>query len=969
MSLHSWLHSLRSALAPSRGQRHHWRPGARRAATHRPNLEVLEDRCLLSFSPAVSYPVGTSPQAVLTADFNGDDKLDLAVVNYSSSDVSVLLGNGDGTFRQPALTSATGSGPLSVAVGDFNADGKLDLATANAGDVSVLLGNKDGTFQAATSIGVVGNPTSVAVGDFNGDGTLDLGVASNVYHPGTPGTYGYWVGDYYSGYTYYPGDPGTPSYTEGYANVLLGTGTGSFAAPMASYLGYGYHVSAAVADFNGDGAPDFAAANCDSWTVSVLVGNGAGNLSGLIDFSAGAYPFSVAAGDVNGDLKTDLVTANAYAHDVSVLLGDGLGGFGAAQNYAVGSELTSFVLGDFNHDTKLDIATANFADDNVSVLRGNGDGTFSAAMNSAAGPGAYAIAAGDFNGDGWLDVATANPNGDNVSVLLNDRIWHSFQVSGFPSPATAGGTHTITVTALDNAGNVLTGYTGTVHFSSSDPQAVLPTTDYTFTAGDHGTHTFTVTLETAGTQSITVRDTVTGTIIGSQVGIVVDPAAASTFQVRYIPSTVTVGYSYGDFTVTVTAYDAYGNLATNYAGTVHFSSSDSLALLPDNYTFTQYDYGTAYHFSPILNTAGSQSLTVNDTANPAATGSQTGIHVIPVATIAGLSYAARNQALTFTLGATSGLPASAVFSYAIDWNNDGVVDQTVSGPSGITVDHAYAASGGYNAVVTASVNIGGEDYTSYSTFKYVTIFAVSATIQTDPGNATLKALVVEGTANAETLALSPGTGNGVALSINGTSVGTFAAPGGLPFAHLLVYGYGGNDTLRLTGGLTVPAFLFGSTGNDTLDAGGSTANNVLVGDAGADSLTGGSGRDLLIGGSGADTLRGGGGDDILIGGYTDYDANLTALCAIMKEWGRTTGSGADYNTRVKNLTDGTGSPATRLNGSFFLSAKTVHTVYDDAAIDSLYGEAGLDWFFARTGGKYKDKVNDKSSGEVVTAIS
>src|SRR5207244_7019680 len=167
----------------------------------------------------------------------------------------------------------------------------------------------------------------------------------------------------------------------------------------------------------------------------------------------------------------------------------------------------------------------------------------------------------------------------------------------------------------------------------------------------------------------------------------------------------------------------------------------------------------------------------------------------------------------------------------------------------------------------------------------------------------------EGAANAETLVLSPGTGNGVALSINGTSVGTFAAPGGAAFAHLLVYGYGGNDTIQLTGGLTAPAFLFGGDGNDTLDASGSTANNVLVGGAGADVLTGGSGRDLLIGGLGADTLRGGGGDDILIGGYTDYDANLTARCAIMKEWGRTPGIGADYNTRANNLTAGPGRPA------------------------------------------------------------
>jgi hypothetical protein len=953
MSFTSWLQNLRSALAP--GRRHHGRRGSLRAATHRLNVEVLEDRCLLSFSPVASFTVGINPQAVVTADFNGDGRLDLATANAGDNTVSVLLGNANGTF-QPALTSATGAGPQSVAVGDFNKDGKLDLATANAGDVSVLLGNGDGTFKAPSSMGVAGNPTSVAVGDFNGDGTLDLGVASNVYNAGSYGP-GYWYyGSYYPG-TWYPG------YNEGQANVLLGAGTGSFAPPITSDLGYGYHTSAAVADFNGDGAQDFAAANYDSWTVSVLVGDGLGNLSGISDFPVGVYPWSVAAGDVNGDTNIDLVTANRYGNDVSVLLGAGGGGFAGAQNYAVGSEPTAVVLGDFNHDTKLDIATANFSSNDVSILRGSGDGTFSAAMNSAAGPGAYAIAAGDFNGDGWLDAATAN--GDSASVLLNTQDWRWLQVSGFPSPATAGEAHTITVTALDNAGNVLTGYTGTVHFSSSDPQAARPTTDYTFTAGDSGTHTFTVTLKTAGTQSLTLTDTTTPDFTGTQTGIVVNPAAASTFVFTGFPSSLTTGVA-GAFVIT--ALDAYGNTATGYTGTVQFTSSDGSATLPANYTFAAGHYGAAT-LGATLRTVGTQSLTVTDTLSSSTTGAQAGIRVIPLATIAGPSYAARNQMLTFTLGATSGLPASTVFSYAIDWNGDGIVNQTVSGPSGTTVDHAYAASGGYNPRVTATVNVGGQDYTSYDADKWVTVIAVSVTIQTDPGNATLRALVVEGTANAETLTLSPGTGNGVTLSINGTSVGTFTAPGGVAFAHLLVYGYGGNDTIRLTGGLTVPAFLFGSDGNDTLDAGGSTANNVLVGGAGADVLTGGSGRDLLIGGVGGDTLKGGGGDDILVGGYTVYDADLTALCAIMKEWGRTTGAGADYNTRVKNLTDGTGSPASRLNGSYFLTAKTVKTVYDDATIDSLYGEAGLDWFFARKSGTKKDKVNDLSTGEVVTAIS
>src|SRR5437763_14959523 len=104
MSFPSWLHDLRAALAPRRGQCKHGRRGPRRAATHRPKLEVLDDRCLPSFSPAVSYPVGGEPtapwvqnQPMVTADFNNDNVLDLAVGNYNGNGrVSVLLGNGDG---------------------------------------------------------------------------------------------------------------------------------------------------------------------------------------------------------------------------------------------------------------------------------------------------------------------------------------------------------------------------------------------------------------------------------------------------------------------------------------------------------------------------------------------------------------------------------------------------------------------------------------------------------------------------------------------------------------------------------------------------------------------------------------------------------------------------------------------------------------------------------------------------------
>src|SRR5262249_10238558 len=135
----------------------------------------------------------------------------------------------------------------------------------------------------------------------------------------------------------------------------------------------------------------------------------------------------------------------------------------------------------------------------------------------------------------------------------------SFAISG-PTSLTAGTAGSFAVTALKADGTVNTGYTGTVHFTSNDPQAVLPA-NYTFTARDQGVLASPVTLKTAGSQSITATDTATSSITGSDSGIVVQPAAASTLVVSGFPTSITQGTA-GTFTVT--ALDPYGNVATSY---------------------------------------------------------------------------------------------------------------------------------------------------------------------------------------------------------------------------------------------------------------------------------------------------------------------------------------------------------------------------------------------------------------------
>lgn len=959
MSFVHWLRILRSPLRLRRG-----RQFLPRAATRRPLLEALEDRCVLSFVPAVDYAVAGYPLDMVVADFNSDGKADLATVNPTQ--VSVLAGDGNGAFGA-AQTATVGTGMRSIAAGEFNGDSRPDLAISasvttwngttyvTTGSVLVLLNSTATvggpvTFQAARSFSTDTNltPGALAVGDLNGDGKADVAVAQ----------------------------AGGSS-----ISVLQGDGSGNLGA--ARQLAVGSNpVSVAIGDLDFGGRHDLITANQGSNDLSVLMNAGndaAGNVQFQPATSVGVAgsAASVAVGDFDNNGLMDLAATSAvtttwgwwgywgyYSYSqtdgyANVLLGHGDGTFDPAQStWANSTDLGDLATGDFNGDGKLDAVVADGITRitvDPTVLLGAGDGTFQAVHHYDGGSGPDAVVVGNFNADAFPDVAVANYYSASTSVLLNDTDWRTLVVSGLASSTTAGQAQSFTVTALDNTGNVLTGYRGTVHFSSSDYQAGLPM-DYQFTAADAGVHTFSVTLKTAGWQSVAATDTASPNLSAGQ-GASVTPAEMSTLLIGDVPSTVTSG---DGLSFTVSAADAYGNRVTDYAGTVHFTSSDGQAVLPDDYTFTpEWDYGAAYFYGS-LQTVGAQSITVTDVANPSRAATQSGIQVLPRASITGPSGGLRNQTLTFTLGASSGLPASTVFTYSIDWNYDGVVDQTVTGPSGTTVNHSYASSGWYYVGVTATVTVGGVNYTSYTTYQSVNIFDVTVTIQADPGDATKRALVVEGTAYDDYLVLSPGTGNSIALSVSGYSVGTFSAPGGAAFGHLLVYGYAGSDGIYLSGGLTVPALLFGGDGNDTLDASGSSANNVLVGGAGSDWLYGGSGRDLLIGGLGADTLRAGGGDDILIGGSTDYDANLPALLAVMKEWGRTD---ADYNTRIKHLQ---GNLSGGQNGSYRLTATTIH---NDNNIDSLYGGAGTDWFIVGGKGKNKqDKVYDKAGGEVITTL-
>jgi len=362
-----------------------------------------------TFQP--QFPAGNAvaidPVSIVTGDFTGNGFTDLATVNETSDEVSVLIGNGDGTF-QPQVTYPVGWNPVSIVAGDFNGDGRLDLAVANAYDntVSVLLGNGDGTFQPAVTYALGSNPDSyfqpvvLVAGDFNGDGHLDLAVTDSSAIEGGYGT----------------DSPGTVS-------ILLGNGDGTFQSPETFPVGI-FPTTMVAGDFNGDGKLDLFIAGytmnscCEPSYGSVLLGNGDGTFQSPETFALGIFPSTMVAGDFNGDGRLDLAVVgqadgNGNGSGVSILLGNGDGTFQSQVFYAVGSTslAASIVAGDFKGDGRLDLAVAS--DGTVSVLLGNGDGTFQPVQTYATGNDPLSLVAGDFNGDGRLDLAIAGDNAVN----------------------------------------------------------------------------------------------------------------------------------------------------------------------------------------------------------------------------------------------------------------------------------------------------------------------------------------------------------------------------------------------------------------------------------------------------------------------------------------------------------------------------------------------------------------------------
>lgn len=433
------------------------------------------------FAPAlISSTGGTGSDAITLVDVNHDGKPDLIVGNGCASGftclyesvISVMLGNGDGTFQTAVNYQSGGVQPTSIAIGDVNNDGNPDIVVANlcfdgncpndgGGGMGVLLGKGDGTFQPTiiNSNGI--NAYTLALADFNGDGKLDAVIGGGDCEDSSAGC------------------------TDETITVALGNGDGTFGRPTAYYPQGVVAQSVAVGDVNGDGIVDIVANactpmdefECSEIFLAVLLGNKDGTFQPPTYVTTGdVYPNSIALADVNADGKLDAVIAGGGA---AVFIGNGDGTFQSPVPYSTGGFYANWITtADINRDGKLDLLVSNGCSTSncgqsstgiLGVLLGNGDGTFQNAQSY--GSGAYysfSLAVADVNGDSKPDVAMLNscagydqygcPAGGVVGTLLNISLpATNTSLSSLPNPSTFGQSVTFTSVVTSQGSETPTG--------------------------------------------------------------------------------------------------------------------------------------------------------------------------------------------------------------------------------------------------------------------------------------------------------------------------------------------------------------------------------------------------------------------------------------------------------------------------------------------------------------------------------
>jgi VCBS repeat-containing protein len=834
------------------------------------NVSVLLGTPGGGFSAATNFAAGGFPASVAVGDFDGDADADLAVADQIPGRVLVLTGSGSGSFSAPTTVASGLSAPASVAVGNFDGNQDPDLAVADqlSGKVLVLLGGQGASFTTTTVASNLSDLISVAVGDFNGDADPDLAVAEQ---------------------------------SSGQIQVLLGGNAGTFTGPTAfppDSQAEGGLASVAVGDFNKDGDPDLAVANVnfESNRVSVLLGGAGGSFGGPTNFAAGDGPTSVAVADFNGDGKPDLAAANVRGGNVSVLLNStniNRAPMATADAYTTAEDtaLTVAAPGVLGNDSDPDggqltaaLVPGSGPSHGSLTLRADGSFTYTPAANYN-GSDSFTYKASD-------GTLTSSPVTVNLTVTgVND------------APAASGDAYStaedtaLTVAAPGVLGNdsdrdndTLSAVTvsgpshGTLALNANGSFTYTPAANYngsdsfTYKAGDGTVEsnpaTVTITVTAAG-DAPTAADDAYSTAEDTALTVAAPGVLANDSDPdgESLSAVVGSGPSHGTLTP-----EADGSFT--YTPTADFDGSDS-------FTYRASDGD----LSSSLATVNLTVTAVNDAPTAAAdartTAEDTALTVAAPGVLANDRDPDGNPlSAVLVSGPSHGtltFNANGSFTYTPAANYNGTDSFTYKASDGtltsspVTVALTVTAVNDAPTVAVAAGGTCGTDDRSGTvnlTVGDVDNQALDLTLRAASSNTTLVPngnIVLAGSGANRTVTVTAVSGR------TGTATVTVTVSDGQTTGTVqLTVRVGGNGNDKLTGGTgTGTDLIVGQNGDDTLSGQdgndllcGGSGNDTLSGGAGDDSLSGGSGNDRLTGGPGADRFSGGSGNDVA----TDFTA-------------------------------------------------------------------------------------------------
>jgi uncharacterized repeat protein (TIGR01451 family) len=712
-------------------------------------------------TPSSSINVGAGPEGIATGDFDGDGKIDLAVANAGTNTVSILKGNGDGTFTALAPVVA-GNGADWLATGDFNEDGKLDLAVANSGDntVSILLGNGDGTFTLFSSPATGDGPFAIVAGDFNADGHLDLAITNA---------------------------------SDDTVTILLGNGDGTFGAGSTPVVDSQPQVLV-LGDFNEDGILDIAVANESSNTVSLLlgVGNGTFQAQSTTGVGGSGFPIGLIAGDFNGDTHLDVAAVNAS--DVAILLGNGAGTLTLFSNPSAGSNLISGVAGDYNGDGILDIVVADQTAGQAFLFPGVGDGSFGSAVTFTTSSGTFSAATADFNGDGALDLVFTNNGANNVSIFLQTLPVSLAPASlsfGNQNAGTSGAPQVVTLT--NNSGGTLNissiAVTGTdsgdfskmTTCGATVPGAGTCTISVTFSPATLGAKLATLTVtDDAGNSPQTLALSGTGTVAAQTISksfggatIPLNGTTSLTITVTNASGAIALtGVAFADTLPAGLVVATPGNLASTCTGTATAADGASSVSLS---AATLAASGSCTVTVDVAGaTAGVKNNSVSSTSTEGGTGNTANASVTVVAppAIAKVFGAASvplngSTSLTFTINNSNSTAALTGIAFS-DSLPAGLVIATPNGLSGSCGGGTITATAGSGSATLSGATIAASSSCNFS----VNVTATTAGVKNNAtGNVTSTNGGTGNTASASLNVLAPPS---IAKSFNPTTIAVSA---------------------------------------------------------------------------------------------------------------------------------------------------------------------------------------------------